>query len=387
MASGGREMGAGEATGGLGGLAVGQSVVVSTDSVIYRGQYSSTVVGVDDEFVRVSVPTDRGWVVLVPAGTGVTVRAETEEGPLVFESRVVDRLAGHGRCLVLARPDAKAKEEPAEEESTCEVVTIASGKGGVGKTTLAVNLGIALCLAGKRVCVMDADLGTANVDVLLNLAPRFNVSDLVAGRKRVFEVLVEGPNGLVILPGGSGLQELTSLDERQFGRLLAEFRQVEKYMDIIIIDTGGGLARNVTTFMLAAKYSVVVTTPEPHAVTDAYALIKVLTRQGRNAPLRLVVNRARSASEAEDISRKMVFAARRFLQFDLEPLGYVLEDEAVPKAIRRQVDFVTQYPKSKASECVRGIAAEMGRTGAVEARATGLSGFVQRLKALLPRGG
>lgn len=378
----------------VGQMAAGQAVALRPGSPIYKGVYRTEVVSVDEHGLRVRIPLEQGKLVLIPVGTPVNVEVQASSGRIAFESRVVDRKGGQDRCLIVGRPGPEPRrrvEIPAMGLPSSEkpVIAVTSGKGGVGKTTLSVNLGLALSSAGRRVCLIDADLGTANVDVVLNLAPRFNLADVVRGEKNILEVVVEGPRGLIVLPGGSGLQELTELDERQYLRLMGQFHDLEKYSDLLLIDTGSGLSRSVTNFVMAASQALVVTTPEPPAITDAYALIKVLTRQGFQGELRLVVNRAENAREAEEIVAKMVFAARRFLGCDLKPLGYILEDGAVSRAVREQVGVLDAYPRTRSSENIREIARRLLEDEPVPApRAQDgfARGFLQRMRALLPKG-
>src|SRR5690606_39317189 len=155
------------------------------------------------------------------------------------------------------------------------------------------------------------------------------LAHVISGEKDIYDVLVEGPAGVVILPGGSGLQELTALDDRQFAKLRNQLARLQRYSDILVLDTRSGLSRSVTNFILAADEALMVTTPEPHAITDAYALLKVLPQYGPQQPIRLVVNRVRDAREAQDIARKMLFASQRFLGVELAFLRHVSEDPVV----------------------------------------------------------
>lgn len=364
-------------------LGPGQSVRMETGSAIYKGPYESHILEVNSEGVRIAAPMDNGKLVLIPVGTTVTVTAETPVGSVTFETAIVDRTGGRNRSLLLASPPAPGAEEvkPARE---VPIIAVGSGKGGVGKTTLVVNLGIALCRLGKRVCVIDGDLGTANIDVLINVGSRFNLSHVVSGERHMLEVVVEGPEGLIVLPGGSGLQELTMLDERKFSLMLSQFRELEEYADIILVDTGSGLSPSVTNFLMAASESILITTPEPHAITDCYALIKVLASKGYAGVLRLVVNRVESEAEAADIGRKMTFASRRFLNTELEILGSISEDPAIPRSIRRQDPLMSSEPRSRSASQISAIAQRMIGRDKVGQRADGTQGFFQRVRRLIP---
>lgn len=365
-------------------LGPGQGVVLETGSAIYRGPYESHILEVSDEGVRIASPMDHGKLVLLPVGTHVTVTAHTPVGSVTFESAIVDRTGGRNRSLLLAAPPPPGVEEVTPARNV-PVIAVSSGKGGVGKTTVVVNLGIALCRLGKRVCLIDGDLGTANVDVLINVSSRYNMAHVVRGERHMLEVVVEGPEGLIVLPGGSGLQELTTLDDETFGMILSQFRELEEYADVILVDTGSGLSPSVTNFIIAATESVLVTTPEPHSITDCYALIKVISSKGQTGPLRLVVNRAQSDAEAADVSRKMTFASKRFLQTDLTVLGHISEDPVVPRSVRRQVPFMLSDPRSTASMQINAIAQKIVGQDEVPVRqAGGAQGFLRRMRRLIP---
>lgn len=370
----------------LGALGAGRRVQLETGSAIYRGPYESQILGVEEEGVRVAVPMENGKLVLIPVGTRVVVRSESPSGSVALEAEVADRTGGRNRSLLLRSPKAPEAEE---EERPREVpfIAVSSGKGGVGKTTFVVNLGIALARLGKRVCVIDGDLGTANVDVLLNLATPYNLAHVIHGERHMLEVIVEGPEGMIILPGGSGFQDLTTLSESKLNTLLKQFQQLEAYADIILIDTGSGLAPSVTKFIMAASEAILITTPEPHAITDCYALIKVLANSGSRSELHLVINRVESDWEAEDIGRKMVFASRRFLQTDLKVLGHIAEDQAVVRSIRKQVPFVIDPGRSKASLQIAEIAERVAGIEQESARQGGARAFFERMRKLIPQRG
>lgn len=364
-------------------LGPGQSVRLETGSAIYRGPYESHILEVSVAGVRIAAPMDQGKLVLLPVGTSVTVTADTPVGSVTFDTAIVDRTGGRNRSLLLSAPPAPGVEE-VEPPRNVPIIAVSSGKGGVGKTTLVVNLGIALCRLGKRVCLIDGDLGTANVDVLINVSSRYNLAHVVSGKRHMLEVVVEGPDGLIVLPGGSGLQELTMLDEEKFALILGQFQELEEYADIILVDTGSGLSPSVTNFVIAASESVLITTPEPHAITDCYTLIKVLAEKGHTGSLRLVVNRVESEGEAADISRKMTFASRRFLHTELSVLGYVTEDPAVPRSIRRQEPLMVCDPRSRAALQIAAIAQRIAGAEERAQQIGGAQGFLKRMRRLIP---
>lgn len=235
-------------------------------------------------------------------------------------------------------------------------ITVASGKGGVGKTNVVANLAVAMRRAGREVMIFDADLGLSNVDVLLSLSPRYNIRHVIEGQKRLAEVVVEGPHGIKILPASSGVQELTRLDEFQRRRLIEEFDSYEGEVDVLLIDTSAGISENVAFFCIASQQIVVVTSPEPTALTDAYALIKVLCTRYQEKEFAVLVNSARSAADARDVYGKLSLAANRFLNISLDYLGYIPFDGRVGDAVRAQKPFVDMYPNGPASRKVADIA-------------------------------
>lgn len=373
-------------------LQPGQAITISTESPYYRGCYLSTVMGHDPLGVRVEVPVDQNKLVLLPVGTPVRIQVELAEGLHEFKAWVSERHTGENRYLMLATlqtmRQAEADKKNADDRQEASgrripVWAITSGKGGTGKTTTVVNLALALIEQGQRVCVIDGDLGTANVDIVLNLAPHYTLNDVVMGRKHILEAVIEGPKGMVILPGGSGLQELTQLCDADFEHLLNQFRLLERYTDVMLIDTSSGLSRSVTNFLVAAGMAILVTTPEPPSITDAYALIKVLARAGHRLPMQLVINKARNADEARAVMEKIVFAARRFLNYELNPLGYISDDEMVEKAVREQVALITNYPRAKAANDFRTLAAQLSQGEIQQTEESGTRTFLKRLRDLL----
>lgn len=229
------------------------------------------------------------------------------------------------------------------------VITVTSGKGGVGKTNVVANLAIALSRAGKRVLVLDADLGLGNVDVLLGLTPKYTLEHVLTGTRSLADIMLEGPSGIRILPASSGIPNLTALTEAQHLILQGELEQVSHLIDILLIDTGAGISSNVTFFASAAQSIVVVISPEPTSLTDAYALMKVLLRQYRERRFHVLVNLAKSPNEAARVFSKLEVAASRFLQISIEFLGFVPLDDYVPLAVTQQRAVLDRYPQAPSS--------------------------------------
>jgi flagellar biosynthesis protein FlhG len=259
-------------------------------------------------------------------------------------------------------------------------VTIASGKGGVGKTNVVANLAIALRRMGKEVLILDADLGLSNVDILLHLAPRYNIQHVIRGEKRLKDVIVEGPHGVKVLPASSGVQELTHLDAFQRMRLLEEFEAYEEDIDVLLIDTSAGISENVAFFCVASREIVVITSPEPTALTDAYALIKVLFTRYQEKEFHVLVNSARNPQDAKDVYRKLATAADRFLSVSLDYLGYLPYDKSVHEAVRAQKPFLDMFPDGAASRALEDLASRFAEPAREDAKG-GLQFFIGNLFA------
>lgn len=242
------------------------------------------------------------------------------------------------------------------EGKTVRTIAVASGKGGVGKTNITANLAIALSRLGKKVMILDADLGLSNIDVVLNLAVKYNIKHLFTGEKRLKDLIVEGPGGVKILPASSGIQELTALDEFQRLRLIEEIDSYDGDVDYLLIDTSSGISSNVAFFCMAAQEIMIVTSPEPTAMTDAYALIKVLFTKYQEKRFNIIVNNVKDAHEAEGVYKRLSTATERFLSISLDYTGYVSHDNYVRKAIRKQKALIDVYPGSEAAKNLIGIA-------------------------------
>lgn len=264
---------------------------------------------------------------------------------------------------------------------TARVITVTSGKGGVGKTNITINLAIALSELGCRVVIMDADFGLANIDVLFGIIPKFTLVDVIKNRKSILEILSEGPNNIKFISGGSGVEELIKLDRLQVLRFVENMALLDKLADIIIVDTGAGLSENVMSFVMAADEVLLITTPEPTSITDAYALIKTVSNRDKAKKIKVIVNRAENNNEANDILNKLILVSDKFLGIVLEPTGYILHDEAVVKAVKQQQPFLLSFPKSQAARNIKEISiklTESGKGGDIP-QSAGIRGFLNRL--------
>ncbi len=249
-----------------------------------------------------------------------------------------------------ARLEKEAGEPKVAKESDARIIAVSSGKGGVGKTNVTVNLAIALAKMGKEVYIIDADLGLANVDVLLGLIPKYTLFHIMNAEKTIDEVIVEGPAGIKIVSGGSGIRELANMSGDKLRSLIRNFEMLNDRADYIFIDTGAGISDAVLSFIKAANDLFVVVSPDPASITDAYALLKNINSEQEN--ISIIVNSARTKREADEVFKRLEIVCDRFLKLTINKIGYVLEDANVRNASREQKAFFLEYPNSGASNCI-----------------------------------
>jgi len=262
-----------------------------------------------------------------------------------------------------------------------KVLSFTSGKGGVGKTHIVVNLAYALQSLGARVMLLDADLGLANIDVLLGLAPRFTIQHVLEGQKTLADVLVTGPAGMLILPAGSGVPELAELNDSQRLQLLTVLETLEHDIDFLLIDTGAGISANVMYFNVAAQDIVVIVTPEPTSITDAYALMKVLSTKYDEKHFKVIMNNVAHATEAKDAFRRLNLVTERFLNISIDYLGFILHDTSFSQAVCQQKALLDLYPSSAAAQGFRTLAQRLLATPEMAHPKGGIQFFWQRLLA------
>ncbi|UGB47413.1 MinD/ParA family protein [Frateuria edaphi] len=238
----------------------------------------------------------------------------------------------------------------------CRAIAVAGGKGGVGKTTVAVNLGMSLAMAGREVMLLDADMGLANVDVLLGLAPSRHLGHLLDGTATLEELLLDAPHGLKVIPGGSGARRLAQLGNGEHAAVIRAFDELPRPPDYLLVDTAAGLSDNVAMFAAAADDVVLVVCDEPASLTDAYALIKVLSRDFGVRRFRFVANMVRNLGEARALHQKLAKVSDRFLDVVLDFFGFVPQDERLKQAIRRQNAVVDMWPAARSSQAFKQLA-------------------------------
>jgi flagellar biosynthesis protein FlhG len=260
------------------------------------------------------------------------------------------------------------------------VLAVASGKGGVGKTNVSVNLAVALAHMGRKVLVFDADLGLANVDVMLGLQPKYNLSHVLSGERTLEEILVEGPAGVRIIPASSGIQRMAELAPAEHAGLIRAFSELSTDVDVLLVDTAAGISDSVVSFSKAAQEVIVVVCDEPASITDAYALIKLLNKEHNVRRFRVLANMAHSPQEGRELFAKIVKVTDRFLEdVVLDFMGSVPYDEYLRKAVQKQRPVVEAYPRSKAAQAFVGLAKKADTWPMPTAAGGYLEFFVERL--------
>jgi len=235
------------------------------------------------------------------------------------------------------------------ENKPVQVITVTGGKGGVGKTNIAANLSVAMANKGKNVLVMDADLGLANMDLVLGVETKYNLSHVLSGDKTIDEIIVDGPSGIKIIPAASGIQEMSEMRYREYAGIIREFNNISYSPDVLIIDSAAGIASDVIAFSRASHDVIVVVCDEPASITDAYALIKILDRDHGVKKFRVLANMVKTHADGRNLFNKLIKVTDRFLDVTLDYIGAVPFDEYMKKAIQRQKPVVNLFPRSPSS--------------------------------------
>ncbi|MBI5093693.1 MAG: MinD/ParA family protein [Candidatus Hydrogenedentes bacterium] len=250
----------------------------------------------------------------------------------------------------------RLREFVRERQSRARVLAITSGKGGVGKTNTSVNLAIALVAQGSRTVLLDADLGLANVEVLLGLNSLYNLQHVIDGEKRLMQVLVKGPGGIDVIPGSSGIAKLADLGPIARQNVLNGLKEVQEEVDFVIIDTMAGIGQNATAFAAAADEVLLVTTPEPSSIVDAYAMVKTIHGMRDDAIFRVIVNMAATPQQANAVAAKLNKVAQQYLGRSLSYLGYIPRDPHVAQGVMQTYPFSLKFPNAPATKCVEELA-------------------------------
>ncbi len=292
---------------------------------------------------------------------------------------IINKMKQKNKSEVLCSNAISSENKKVFSENS-RVITITSGKGGVGKTNLTINLALALSQLGYKVTILDADLGLANIDVVIGLIPKYTLAHVIRQEKTLEEVIIEGPNGIKIISGGSGFSDLVNLEEEQLSYLINSLKNLGKQADFILIDTGAGINQYVLSFANAASEIILITTPEPTAITDAYAMIKNITLDDNEKLIKILINRVESSQEGGEIFDKLNTACQRFLNMSLYRLGYLYEDPYVSKSVKSQTPFLLKYPNSLASQGIKMIATRLVKESSTEIlKVSGLQRFINKI--------
>jgi flagellar biosynthesis protein FlhG len=266
---------------------------------------------------------------------------------------------------------ANLQHAMAAQSGRATVFAVSSGKGGVGKTNIAANLAICLSAARKKVVLLDADLGLANLDVILNINSKYNLSHVISGVRHIEEITQTGPAGIEVICGASGLEGLADLTHFQRQRLIEELGRLGDNADVIIIDTAAGMSKAVLAFCMAADHALIVATPEPTAMTDAYAMIKALAAHCYGGRISLIVNMVASIAEGKKVYQQIADVSRRFLGVTVYDAGMLLRDEKLSAAVRQRKPVVLAYPKSHISSGIIAMASKLARCSAAQVKEDG----------------
>ena len=279
---------------------------------------------------------------------------------------------------IMRNKNSASQSESTPSQKASRIISVSSGKGGVGKTNIAINLALAYAKMGKKVIVLDADLGLANVNVVLGVIPRYNLYHLIRQQKKMRDIILDTPYGIQIVAGASGFSKIANLSEEERKIFIEELQELSS-ADIIIIDTSAGVSNNVLTFVAASDDVIIVTTPEPTAITDAYGIVKIIATEIDNLDLglKLVVNRVKSVTEGRKVAERVINIAGQFLNIKLDYLGFVYEDAVVQNAVIRQRPFLSLDPKGKASICIDHIVRRLENIDFKEGG--GISKFLKKL--------
>lgn len=279
-------------------------------------------------------------------------------------------------------------EKQTQKDSVARVITVTSGKGGVGKTSISVNLAVQLSQLGKRVVILDADFGLANVEIMLGIRPQYNLADLMYRGKKLREIITQGPENIGFISGGSGIEELANLTRVQLDDLRKMLYELDDLADVIIVDTGAGISDSVLEFVTASSEVILVTTPEPTSITDAYALLKTLSKHSlfsiEDTVIKMVPNRVDSVIEGRELYNKLSTVVQNFLHLNIEFLGAIPMDMNVSRAVIKQKPVTLAYPNSDAAKAINDIALVLcnEETAVVARQKRGVSQFFTNLVRL-----
>ncbi|RXI97990.1 MinD/ParA family protein [Anaerobacillus alkaliphilus] len=270
-----------------------------------------------------------------------------------------------------------------ETPKNTKVLAVVSGKGGVGKSNFSLNFAIELTKAGKKVVLFDLDIGMANVDILMGVSSKFTIVDMIEKDLSIWDIIEEGPEKLSFIAGGTGFSSMFQLNPRKISRFLQQLELISGKYDYIIFDMGAGVSKDSLHFILSANEIIVVTTPEPTSVTDAYAMVKYIQLKDQEIPIQVLVNRSETPSEGKKTFENLKLVTSQFLQKDISLLGIIPNDPSVLKAVKAQKPFILQAPSSKPSQAIREIVTKFTGVTREEVSTPPFSAFISKIKKYL----
>jgi flagellar biosynthesis protein FlhG len=271
-----------------------------------------------------------------------------------------------------------------DSERRGRVIAVTSGKGGAGKTNITVNMALALAGVGQKVLIIDADLGMANIEIILGTPSKHSLLSLLEEGVTIDDIIAEGPRGIKFISGGSGVYQLANLEETELQKIVSHIATCDSWADIILVDTGAGISRNVINFLIAADEVIVVTTPEPTAIADAYAVMKVYASNGGAAPIKLIINRVIDFGEGEVVADKLTQVASKFLKLKTTTLGNVYEDRNLIKSVKSQKPVLLLHPSTISVRCIENISRRLLKIEG-DSQPGGIKGFFVKLANMLKK--
>jgi len=352
-------------------LCPGNKLNFTTDSELYQDVYTAVIKETYPDRLELAITLHKGYLLLIPIGT--TIRWLLPNSNTIYTSTVISRQPANQTWSVTIPAEVK-------REKRSRVIAIGSGKGGVGKTTFAINLGLAFRALKQNVIILDADIGMANIEVLLKINTRLNLTHVLKGECTLRDILTTGPSGIKLLPGSSGISAFTNLTPIQFNRIISGFTDLENECDQFIIDTGAGISEVVLKFLEAADDIILITTTEPHALMDTYGLTKALAYRNPEIKPQLIINCCETETEALKCSETFKKAASKFLKLEPELLGWIYNDKQVSKSLKNQKPLYLTNPNSDYSIQVRNIAKKLLGKEVTQTKPTGIVSFINKLK-------
>lgn len=283
----------------------------------------------------------------------------------------------HDQAENLRRKMSTLTLETGQQIRKTQIITITSGKGGVGKSNFALNFALSLLRYNKKVLVFDVDVGFANIDLLMGFSPKQTIINMIEERLSIWEIIEKGPCGLEMIAGGSGFSQVFQLDEEKMEHFFEQLSELQGYVDYIILDTGAGLSPDSLRYITAADEVILVTTPEPTSYMDAYAVLKSVHHYDPALTFKLIINRCTSIREGRQTFNKLHMVANQFLNKEIYSLGFIPEDAKVHRAVKEQTPFVLEYPESKAAQAIKEITATF--LNIPVKRAGGVKGFLSKM--------